>query len=251
MQLVSAEAEKLQRHKGDWVRDNVNFCGDLRIIEFIGGILFHGAAGISAVDSIETVRSLFENGYCYYFAKMLEEAFPGGTICVCYPYGHVVYVLDGVAYDIVGVSSAEYEMYIPISEFGPYKTDFMHVPNIDAVITEQQLVSIGENARRLQTYVIAMSDLPACHEVAANCRNLMNGNLPELKSAFDAMNHSLIYDEIYSNLGSNNKIRIISDWCTSNGLDYNLIKRIQNGFSQCIADPVYQNQKEPQPIRFC
>lgn len=41
---------------------------------------------VTVEASVETIRSLFEAGYCYYFAKMLEDAFPGGVACLCYPF---------------------------------------------------------------------------------------------------------------------------------------------------------------------
>lgn len=87
---------------------------DLNVIRFISDVLYHGARGVKVEHSAETIRSLFEAGYCYYFAQMLKDAFPGGEICLCYPYGHIVYAYKGVMYDISGVSGAEYEELIPI-----------------------------------------------------------------------------------------------------------------------------------------
>lgn len=87
---------------------------DLDVIRFISEILYHGVRNIKVEDSAESVRSLFEGGYCYYFAQILKDAFPGGELCVCYPYGHIVYAYKGVMYDISGVSDAEYEELIPV-----------------------------------------------------------------------------------------------------------------------------------------
>ena len=50
----------------------------------------------------ECVRHLFRSGYCYYFAKMLEIAYPGGKVCLTYPYGHFIYWYNDEAYDIEG-----------------------------------------------------------------------------------------------------------------------------------------------------
>lgn len=47
---------------------------------------------------------VFVNGYCFYFANMLREAFNGGDVCWSVGRGHVVWVDDNdVAYDISGV----------------------------------------------------------------------------------------------------------------------------------------------------
>lgn len=43
---------------------------------------------------------VFVNGYCFYFANMLREAFNGGDVCWSVGRGHVVWVDDNdVAYD--------------------------------------------------------------------------------------------------------------------------------------------------------
>ena len=39
-------------------------------------------------DAEEVIRHQFRAGYCYYFAHMLELAYPGGEVCLCYPFGH-------------------------------------------------------------------------------------------------------------------------------------------------------------------
>lgn len=45
---------------------------------------------------------LFTNDYCYYFAKILEEAYPGGTICQPWPIDHFIYKYHDKYYDIDG-----------------------------------------------------------------------------------------------------------------------------------------------------
>lgn len=45
---------------------------------------------------------LFTNDYCYYFAKILEEAYPGGIICQPWPIGHFIYKYHDKYYDIDG-----------------------------------------------------------------------------------------------------------------------------------------------------
>ena len=52
--------------------------------------------------SIEPLEKLFTNGYCLYFATMLEKVYPGGWVCLDYRYGHIVYVYERCIYDITG-----------------------------------------------------------------------------------------------------------------------------------------------------
>ena len=98
-----------------------------RVMQFIYDFASH-----EGDDGWETIRHLFHAGYCYYFAKMLEDAFHRGQVCLAYPFGHIVW-LDGsdedkdVAYDIEGVY-CNYEHLIPISYLGNTIQDFRHVP---------------------------------------------------------------------------------------------------------------------------
>lgn len=57
---------------------------------------------------------------------MLEDAFPGGDVCLMYPFGHITYVYDGIIYDIGGVSDAEYESLIPIKYLDNTISVFKH-----------------------------------------------------------------------------------------------------------------------------
>lgn len=95
--------------------------GDKNILSFIGKILYH-----SGVENLQVIYDLFIQGYCYYFAKILEDAFPGGEICQAYPYGHIVYVYDGIPYDINGICDYDVsdEDFIPISKIDI--NDFKH-----------------------------------------------------------------------------------------------------------------------------
>ena len=95
--------------------------GDKNILRFIGKILYH-----SGVENLQVIYDLFIQGYCYYFAKILEDAFPGGEIGQAYPYGHIVYVYDGIPYDINGICDYDVsdEDFIPISKINI--NDFKH-----------------------------------------------------------------------------------------------------------------------------
>lgn len=151
------EAIKLNNEKIKWETKYIKMGGDKDVIHFIANVLFHGALGVRIEDSIETIRSLYEAGYCYYFARMLEEAFPGGQVCLCFPYGHIVYIYDGIAYDICGISDAEYEMYIPVTELDEALVGFKHISKQTVTVSRDDLRRIGERCRHNNTYVIAKS----------------------------------------------------------------------------------------------
>lgn len=80
------------------------------------------------IKSREVIYNQFRNGYCYYFAIILKNAFNRGEICIAYPFGHIVWIDDGIPYDIGGVYDGESTEFIPISYLGNLIEDFMHVP---------------------------------------------------------------------------------------------------------------------------
>lgn len=82
---------------------------------------------ISNINPTEEIRKLFHDGYCFYFAKMLEAAFPGGEVCLAYPYGHIVYVYNGIPYDIEGHSITESNTFIPTWFLSSTLNDFLHI----------------------------------------------------------------------------------------------------------------------------
>lgn len=85
---------------------------DSRILVFIAEFLT--ATGMDT-GRMETVRRLFQAGYCYYFALILKEAFPDGEVSWAAPFGHIVYVYQGIPYDIDGVYKGDVMEYIPYS----------------------------------------------------------------------------------------------------------------------------------------
>ncbi len=103
---------------------------DKIVLEFIADFLYHGAPHILLEQSSESIRSTFRDGYCFYFANMLQTAFQRGTICWAAPFGHIVWLDDNnIPYDIEGVNESECEAYIPISFLGESIKDFKHIPN--------------------------------------------------------------------------------------------------------------------------
>lgn len=95
------------------------------ILRFIAEILMHNECVPTAIDNI---HNLFQGGYCYYFAKMLEDAFPGGTVCQAAPFEHIIYQKNGICYDIEGVYNGEAERFIPVIELKEAVNNFRHIP---------------------------------------------------------------------------------------------------------------------------
>lgn len=127
---------KLQEYRERFIKRQDKLGADTHVIEFIANVMYHGVYNVFPDDSAETIRSLFEAGYCYYFALMLQNAFPGGKICLCYPFGHIVYTYNNIAFDICGVSDAEYEHLVDVSDLLYLMSDFRHVPNSDDTTEE-------------------------------------------------------------------------------------------------------------------
>lgn len=70
---------------------------------------------------------------------MLQNAFSGDQIGVCYSFGHIVYIYKDIAYDIDGISSAEVDEYIPIEHFGEAVNDFKHIESQTYGITKEEM----------------------------------------------------------------------------------------------------------------
>ncbi|MCM1215101.1 MAG: hypothetical protein NC548_11340 [Lachnospiraceae bacterium] len=83
----------------------------------------------SCSGSDESTIRLFSAGYCWYFAHMLDLAFPAkGQVCLVYPYGHFVFIdRMGVPYDIRGVYTGDCEYFVPDHYIGDAVDSFKHV----------------------------------------------------------------------------------------------------------------------------
>lgn len=56
----------------------------------------------------EEIEDLFSNGYCYYFAKILDDRFyQGGSIMYIPIHNHFCYCIYGTLYDIKGAITDE------------------------------------------------------------------------------------------------------------------------------------------------
>lgn len=120
---------------------------DSRILVFIAEFLT--ATGMDT-GRMETVRKLFQAGYCYYFALILKEAFPDGEVSWAAPFGHIVYVYQGIPYDIDGVYKGDVMEYIPVKYLGKAIDDFRHIPDVAYNATEQELAKIMFDYRERQ-----------------------------------------------------------------------------------------------------
>ena len=109
--------------------------GDEKVMDFIHRF-------ITLFDRLTTtesnvVASVFSQGFCYYFAIILKEAFGCGDICITSDCTHVVWVYKNIAYDIGGVynkypRSANIGNFyngnlIPISMVPHYVDSYKHV----------------------------------------------------------------------------------------------------------------------------
>lgn len=102
--------------------------GDGQVLDFINNI-YEGRTP----EECEAIRTLFRAGYCYYFANMLKLAFGRGTVCLAYPFAHVVWADDdGTAYDAEGSYEGGCEMLVDIGCVPGLKLGFMHVPGLES-----------------------------------------------------------------------------------------------------------------------
>ena len=74
---------------------------------------------------IRPIIRFYTEGMCYWFAKMLNDAYPGGRMCVKSGCGHIVYYYEGKIYDIEGIH-LEKAKYFPVEYFGDKIDDFKH-----------------------------------------------------------------------------------------------------------------------------
>ena len=240
IEFKQQESKRLIQFKNKWIEQNIKMGGDKKVIEFIAAILYHGGNGVTAEDSIETIRCLFEAGYCYHFAKTLEDAFPGGQICYCYNFGHIVYCYEGVAYDIGGVSDAEHEMYIPISELGDAINDFKHIPGVEYTITEDKVWEIGEKCKHNKTYINAISAYD--QEIVDRTRAICEA-IPKTKYVQSKTDYTIIKNRLTKNFTDGYITReqfhkFMEENCYEIGISYPLIQRIEREKQQQL------NQKQ-------
>ncbi len=226
----TSEDDKLhQADKEFFIQYNHVECGgDKPIVEFIANFRFFAVRDVEYVQSSETICSLFENGYCYYFAKILEEAFPGGTICLCYPYGHIVYVYEEVAYDIGGVSDAENEYYVPINVVEKVTQIFKHVPGHSVIMTEPEKNYIKHYCEETGG-IYALYDCLPCKQAVQRCRGIIFGSddpeIQKQREELDSLGRDLL-----SHRERGGFVRNMTTYCMKNKLSYALINRLRSEY---------------------
>jgi len=117
---------------------------------------------------------LFTDGYCYYFAKILEEAYPGGVICKPWPIGHFIYKYNDKYYDIDGeYVLKEHDCVVPIPFELPFfvdakyismhKLDYLHVIDYDNTkvnqITDYELYGFTLDKTEMSVLVYLLYNL--------------------------------------------------------------------------------------------
>lgn len=222
-----SEDDKIrQADKEKFIQYNHVECGgDKAIIEFIANFRFFSVRDVEYIQSSETIGSMFENGYCYYFAKILEDAFPGGNICLCYPYGHIVYVYEEVAYDIGGVSDAEAEYYVPLSVLGRVTQIFKHVPGPAVTMTELEKETIKHYCEETEG-IYALSDCLPCRQVVQRCRGIIfGGDDPEIRKQREAL--ETLKRDLRARRGRVDFGQNMTIYCVKNDLSWELIKRLR------------------------
>lgn len=118
------------------------------ILEFIEEMIFK-----AGIDGVPYIVTMFCKGYCYYFAKILKEAFPDGSLWVSLDMGHVVFVdgdnpLDDMCYDARGVvTDIDVNELCPIEIFGEFLVNYMHLPYIEPESHGAELQAIAAQWR--------------------------------------------------------------------------------------------------------
>ena len=208
--------------------NHVECGGDKSIVEDIANFRFFSVRDMEYIQSSETIGSLFENGYCYYFAKKLEETFPGGTICLCYPYGHIEYVYEEVAYDIGGVSNAENEYYVPINVVEKVTQIFKCVPGPAVVMTELEKDDIRHYCEETGG-IYALYDCLPCRQAVQRCRGIVFGSddseIQKQREELESLERDL-----HSHRERGGFDRNMTTYCMKNKLSWELIKRLRSEY---------------------
>lgn len=114
-----------EKQRTDWVESWITkFPGSRSdVLTFISKIVWYSIN----IDEADAIYNLFTAGYCYYFAKMLEDAF-GGEVCWHKDYSHIVWRDENkICYDIGGIFyDCDEGDIVPISELGDELETFRH-----------------------------------------------------------------------------------------------------------------------------
>jgi hypothetical protein len=216
-----------------WIKEQEELGADRQVLEFIANVRFHGAMHVDLKDSEETIRCLYEAGYCYYFARMLEEVFSGGVICVLYPFGHICYVYDGVAYDINGILNSEFEYLLPLDIFDA--NDFKQIPDYISPLERADIDYIAETYLMDNEPIIALVRCPLNIEertkklASSNCKD--DAELLKIKVDLKSL-VTRLDNELCMNLITKKEYNEeIFNFCKNNRIYYNLYIRLKDKMS--------------------
>ena len=107
------------------VEEIYGYKSDPKVLKFIDEFI---NCSTQNEEEREVICKTFTNGYCYYFAVMLKEAFGRGAVCWAAPHSHMAWVdTNGCPYDIEGVCATETDYFIPVHYMGHHLQGFMHV----------------------------------------------------------------------------------------------------------------------------
>lgn len=142
------------------------------------------------LSQTDTVRSLFKDGFCYYFAKILSEAYPGGKIFCPWPLGHLVYSYCGKYYDIEGeflINEHEFECFIPfkmpffiIDEYFEFiKFEYMHTFAHDEDSNERLRFLLESKSEPDETITLTLEEMVVAVYLGFVCNDRHNANMNE------------------------------------------------------------------------
>lgn len=127
--LIGEKINIVELAKIEFVNKNIkiNSKANNDILWFIANFLYYQPKDYNV--SSEIIHNQFRAGYCLHFAMMLKNLFKSGEICWAAPYGHIVYMHDGIPYDIEGINTSDCDYYIPISYIKDGIKDFTRIPS--------------------------------------------------------------------------------------------------------------------------
>lgn len=136
--------------KSIFIQNNLktNKNADTTVLQFIADFIYRGRDVQNAINRSENIIDLFSNGYCYYFAHMLQTAFQKGEVCWAAPFGHIIWQYNNIEYDIEGVYAGEATMFIPELFIGNTIDDFKHIQSVQHNTTEQEIAEMMDTWKR-------------------------------------------------------------------------------------------------------
>ena len=123
--------------------------------------------------NVETIETLFVDGYCYHFAKILKHVFPSGELYLAWPCSHIVFGINGKYYDING----EYTKFDPKFPFRRYPIPFrlFNIPNF--IMLERSFLHARD-----KDYPVSITELLDMYLINVRLKNLNRIKSIKIKS---------------------------------------------------------------------